>query len=196
MYLHSRCHGVVAALLLATGLITPHFNLHAADSELKDAKAETAATTAPTTAKDNLIARSVVKVFSTMREPNPYKPWQKEAPSESTGSGVVIEGKRILSNAHVVLYASQVLVQANQAGEKIPARVVAIAPGIDLAVLELDDETFFDTHPPLPRAKTLPALQDTVLAYGYPMGGDSLSITKGIVSRIEFAPYNYPVAGM
>src|SRR5690242_3652054 len=146
MYLHSRCHGVVAALLLATGLITPHFNLNAADSGLKDLKVEPAATTAPTTAKDNTMASSVVKVFSTMRRPNPYKPWLKDAPSESTGSGVVIEGKRILSNAHVVLYASQVLVQANQAGDKIPATVVAIAPGIDLAVLKLEDETFFDTH--------------------------------------------------
>lgn len=195
MYLDSRCHGVVAALLLASGLITPHFTLHAQEAE-PSGQPTGGAASRPTTATDNLIARSVVKVFSTMRAPNPYKPWQKGAPSESTGSGVVIEGKRILSNAHVVLYASQVLVQANQAGEKIPAKVVAVAPGIDLAVLELDDETFFETHPPLPRAKTLPALQDTVLAYGYPMGGDSLSITKGIVSRIEFAPYHYPVAGM
>src|SRR3954452_741650 len=147
MYLHSRCHGVVAALLLASGLITPQCTLHAAEPEPEGRPTAGAPTPRPTTATDNLIARSVVKVFSTMREPNPYKPWQKEAPSESTGSGVVIEGKRILSNAHVVLYASQVLVQANQAGEKIPARVVAVAPGIDLAILELDDETFFDTHP-------------------------------------------------
>jgi hypothetical protein len=35
-----------------------------------------------------------------------------------------------------------------------------------------------------------------VLAYGYPTGGASLSITKGIVSRIEYAPFNYPVAGL
>src|SRR5207247_1213744 len=103
-----------------------------------------------------------------------------------TGSGVVIEGKRILSNAHVVLYASQVQVQANEAGDKFSATVEAIAPGLDLAVLRLDDESFFDSHPPLHRAKSLPQLRDVVLAYGYPRGGASLSITKGIVSRIEF----------
>src|SRR5262249_8543328 len=78
---------------------------------------------------------SVVKIFSTARLPDLYKPWTKQAPRESTGTGVIIEGRRILTNAHVVLYASQVQVQANQSGDKISATVEAIAPGIDLAVL-------------------------------------------------------------
>src|SRR5437763_1294302 len=87
------------------------------------------------------VANSVVKIFSTVRYPDVFKPWTKSAPSSITGSGVVIEGKRILSNAHVVQYASQVQIQANQAGDKVSAKVVAIAPGIDLAVLQLDDES-------------------------------------------------------
>jgi S1-C subfamily serine protease len=142
------------------------------------------------------IENSVVKVFATMRYPDPFKPWTKQAPSEVTASGVVIEGKRILTNAHVVLYASQVQVQANAAGDKVPATVVAVAPGIDLAVLQLDDATFFDTHPAVARASKLPQIKDAVLAYGFPTGGTSLSITKGIVSRIEFVAYNYPVSGL
>ena len=142
------------------------------------------------------IENSVVKVFSTMRFPDPFKPWTKQAPNEITGSGVVIEGRRILTNAHVVLYASQVQVQASAAGDKVPATVVAVAPGIDLAVLQLDDPTFFDTHPAVARASKLPHIKDAVLAYGFPTGGNSLSITKGIVSRIEFVSYNYPVSGL
>jgi S1-C subfamily serine protease len=142
------------------------------------------------------IENSVVKVFATMRYPDPFKPWTKQAPSEVTASGVVIEGRRILTNAHVVLYASQVQIQANAAGDKLPATVVAVAPGIDLAVLQLDDPTFFDTHPPVSRASKLPQIKDAVMAYGFPTGGSSLSITKGIVSRIEFVPYNYPVSGL
>lgn len=142
------------------------------------------------------IANSVVKVFATARFPDPFKPWTKQAPKESTGSGVVIEGRRILTNAHVVLYASQVQIQANQAGEKLSATVEAISPGIDLAVLKLDDESFFDSHAPLERANTLPEIKDAVLAYGYPTGGTSLSITKGIVSRIEFSTYSFPTAGL
>ena len=142
------------------------------------------------------IENSVVKVFSTVRYPDPYQPWTKQSPEDITGSGVVIEGKRILTNAHVVNYANQVQIQANQAGDKISATVEFIAPGIDLAVLKLDDEKFFDTHPPLSRAKTLPGIKDTVMTYGYPEGGNSLSITKGIVSRVEFSAYNFPVFGL
>jgi S1-C subfamily serine protease len=146
--------------------------------------------------KSPTVENSVVKVFSVMRYPDVYRPWTKQAPSEATGSGVVIEGKRILTNAHVVLYASQVQIQANQAGDKISATVEMVAPGIDLAVLKVDDESFFDTHPALPRASTLPDIKDSVMVYGYPTGGTSLSITKGIVSRIEFTNYNYPVSGL
>jgi S1-C subfamily serine protease len=142
------------------------------------------------------VEKSVVKVFSTVRSPNYAQPWNKQASEDVSGSGVVIEGKRILTNAHVVLYASQVQVQAFQAGDKISATVEAIAPGIDLAVLKLDDDKLFATHPPLARAAGLPDVKDAVMAYGYPAGGSNLSITKGIVSRIEFAPYNMPVHGL
>ena len=150
-----------------------------------------AAATAPTD-----VSNSVVKIFATMRYPNPYRPWTKQGPAEISASGVVIEGDRILTNAHVVLYAAQIEVQGHQSGDKIPAHVVAVAPGIDLAVLKLDDPAFFRAHPPLPRAAGLPQVKDTVLAYGFPTGGSSLSITKGIVSRIEFVPYNFPVSGL
>lgn len=171
----------------------------AARADVSDAAAKTdAAIATPPAAetKADAVANSVVKVFSTMRYPDLYKPWTKGSPSDATGSGVVIEGKRILTCAHVVLYASQVQIQANQAGDKLFAKVEAVAPGIDLAVLKMEDETFFDTHLPLTRAKALPEIRDMVMAYGYPEGGTSLSITKGIVSRIEFDTYNYPVAGL
>jgi len=141
-------------------------------------------------------AGAVVKVFATMRYPDPYKPWTKQAPTDITATGVVIEGHRILTNAHVVMYASQLQVQANQAGDKIGASVVAVAPGMDLAVLRLDDDAFFATHAPLVRAKALPHIKDAVLAYGYPTGGQEMSITKGIVSRIEFVPYDGSVMGL
>ena len=172
----------------------------AARGEAADSNAAPSAATAsqptPVPAGTDAVANSVVKMFSTVRYPDLYKPWTKGAPSEVTGSGVVIEGKRILTCAHMVLYASQVQIQANQAGDKLSAKVEAVAPGIDLAVLKLDDETFFDGHPPLPRAKALPEIRDMVMAYGYPEGGTSLSITKGIVSRIEFAACNFPVSGL
>ena len=105
----------------------------------------------------------------------------------SPAPGVIIEGKRILTNAHVVHYASQVYVQADQSTERVPAKVKAIAPSIDLAIVEVDNPSFFDGHPPLPLADDLPAMKQTVSVYGYPVGGEQLSVTQGIVSRIEFA---------
>lgn len=147
-------------------------------------------------AASSVVEKSVVKVFATVRDADPYRPWTKGPPTEMTGSGVVIDGKRILTNAHVVGYASQVQVQANEAGVKIPATVEAIAPGIDLAILKLESEEFFDSHPPLQRESKLPGIKDAVMAYGFPTGGNSLSITKGIVSRIEFTTYEFPVGGL
>src|ERR1017187_1538550 len=151
---------------------------------------------APVAGTGGGVESSVVKIFSTMRYPDPYRPWTKQSPNEATGTGVVIKGKRILTNAHVVGYASQIQILANQAGDKVSAQVEFIAPGIDLAVLKLDDESFFDAHRPLAQTTNLPAIKDAVMAYGYPEGGNSLSITKGIVSRIEFAGYNYSVGGL
>jgi S1-C subfamily serine protease len=142
------------------------------------------------------LGNAVVKVFATLRLPDPYRPWTKQAPQDITASGVVIEGHRILTNAHAVLYASQVQIQATGAGDKISATVESIAPGIDLAVLKLDDDGFFANHAPIARASALPQIKDAVLAYGFPTGGSSLSITKGIVSRIEFVAYNFPAAGL
>jgi S1-C subfamily serine protease len=159
-----------------------------------NAQSQTGAPAGETTSAT--VENSVVKIFSTMRYPDSYKPWTKQAPTEVSGSGVVIKGKRILTNAHVVLYASQVQVQANQSGNVLSATVEAIAPGIDLAVLKLDDDAFFNSHPPLEWETTPPRIQDPVMVYGYPLGGANLSITKGIVSRVEFASYNYPAAGL
>jgi S1-C subfamily serine protease len=142
------------------------------------------------------IEQAVVKVFTVSRQPDVYRPWSRGAPQESTGSGVIIEGKRILTNAHVVNYASRVEVRAKEGGDKRVARVVAIARGIDLAVLELEDPSFFEGRTPPKRASVLPAIKDEVLAFGFPLGGDALSITKGIVSRIEFVAYNWPASGI
>ena len=81
---------------------------------------------------------AIVRIFSTSRQPDLYLPWNKAARTESTGLSVVIEGNRILTNAHVMNYTSKVEVR------------------------------------------------DAMLAYGYPLSGNSLPIIKGIVLGIEF----------
>ena len=86
------------------------------------------------------VANSVVKVFATMRYPDPFKPWTKQAPTEVTGSG-----RRHRRQAHPDQRARGALrepgADPGQCGRRqgLPATVVAVAPGIDLAVLQLDD---------------------------------------------------------
>src|SRR5207244_3243771 len=108
------------------------------------------------------VETSVVKVFCIARYPALYKPWTRQAPSEVTGSGVVISGNRILTTAHVVLHAKDIQIQANQGGDKLSASTEFMDPGIDLAVLKLDDESFFTSHRALPFAKSIPDVQDAV----------------------------------
>ena len=161
-----------------------------------EAKPSPAIILSPPATPSKAVENSVVKIFATLRLPDPSKPWTKKEPSEITASGAVISDKRILTNAHVVQYASEVQVQANQAGDKLPATVKAVAPGMDLAILELEDKKFFDSHSPLPFKKSLPDSKDPVMVYGYPTGGASLSITKGIISRIEFTGYSLSTLGL
>jgi len=181
---------LIAALVSVLGLASMAV---AAD---QPAPAADSAVAAPADASAGAVENSVVKIFATFRNADLGKPWSKATPQEVSGSGVVIEGNRILTNAHVVHYASQIQVQAARSGTKVSAKVAFIATGIDLAVLTLDDPSFFDTHPPLPRAAKIPNTKDSVLVYGFPTGGNNLSITKGIVSRIEFANYNEGTGGL
>jgi S1-C subfamily serine protease len=132
---------------------------------------------------------SVVKVFSQMRLPNPVRPWTKQNPIEVMGSGVVIDKNKILTNAHLVIYADEVFVQGGQGGDRVEAKVASIGPGIDLAVLTLEDETFFAKRPPIPRGSKLPEITARVLVQGFPIGGTTLSTTQGTVSRIEYDAY-------
>ena len=142
------------------------------------------------------IENSVVKVFATMRYPDPFKPWTKQAPSESDRLG---RGDR--RQAHLDQRA------------RGPVRDPGAGPGECSRRQSAGDggrggarhrsggpaarrSSFFDTHPPLARASELPQIKDAVLAYGFPTGGTSLSITKGIVSRIEFVSYNFPTSGL
>jgi len=139
---------------------------------------------------------SVVRVFASLRLPNPIRPWAKQNSVEVMGTGVVIDGKRILTNAHIVAYAGEVFVQSNRGGERMSAKVSGIGPGIDLAVLTLEDESFFEKRSPIPFAAKRPATNSPVLLMGYPMGGSGLATTNGIVSRIDYSMYSEMTEGL
>ena len=144
------------------------------------------------------LRNSVVKIHATSKLPSVFQPWRKHPPREGSGTGVIIDGNRILTNAHVVAYATQVYIQPYQSADRIEAKVVAYAPGVDLALIELpeDEQGFFKDRPALAFDDELPAIRGDVSAYGYPVGGEDLSVTKGIVSRIEVANYKHGFIGL
>jgi S1-C subfamily serine protease len=145
------------------------------------------------------VQKSMVRVLSNIRYPDPLKPWATQKPTPNIASGMVIEGKRILCSAHALLYADKpIQVQASDDSAKIPASILAIAPGIDIALLKLNDDSWFAAHPPMPRDTNLPNRGDEVIEFGYPPGGDQVSAAKGVIPDpgIEFVSYNYPIAGL
>ncbi|HQK84367.1 MAG TPA: serine protease [Atribacter sp.] len=134
------------------------------------------------------ISDAIVKVYAVSDPPDYLNPWNMMGPSSVTGSGAVIEGNRILTNAHVVSDLTFIQVRRYGDTQRYPARLLAISHQCDLALITVDDPSFFQGIDPLPTGD-LPATNQEVLVYGFPMGGDTLSITKGVVSRIEHQPY-------
>jgi S1-C subfamily serine protease len=134
------------------------------------------------------VREAIVKIYTVHNVPDYYNPWNMRGPQSSTGSGCIIKGNRILTNGHVV--RDQTFVQVRRFGEsrRYQARVLFVSHQADLALLTVDDPAFFQDIDPLPLGK-LPETQQKVNVYGFPMGGDTLSITEGVISRIEHQRY-------
>ena len=137
------------------------------------------------------LRQSVVKIYVTIQREDFLQPWQGGQPGSGSGSGFIISGKRILSNAHVISDAKFIEVQREGDPAKYPATVAFVAHDCDLAVLTVKDPAFFEGTRPMPFGTSLPELNDEVLALGYPMGGDRLSLTRGVVSRIDYGLYTH-----
>ncbi|KIM10723.1 MAG: serine protease [Sulfurovum sp. FS08-3] len=133
------------------------------------------------------IEDSIVKIYTVYKSPNYDTPWNTSI-QRANGSGTIIANKRILTNAHVVANTTFLEVQRNGEPNKYKARVEFISHQADLALLVVEDEHFFDGTKPLELGE-LPKTQDEVVVYGFPMGGTTLSITKGVVSRVEHIQY-------
>eukprot|EP00884_Botryococcus_braunii_P012079 jgi/Botrbrau1/20872/Bobra.0135s0007.1 len=139
------------------------------------------------------LMESVVKVFCTHSEPNFSLPWQRKRQYQSTSSGFVIGNNRILTNAHSVDHHTQVKVRRRGSDEKYVARVLAVGTECDIAMLTVDDLSFWDGLESV-RMGQLPHLQQQVTVIGYPIGGDTMSVTSGVVSRIEVTSYVHGAA--
>ena len=131
---------------------------------------------------------SVVKVFTTSQSENYRKPWQRPRPSGSSGSAFYIGKRRIMTNAHVVSDAKVLEVKRSDRVKRYKARVLFVGHDCDLALITVDDDAFWEGMVPL-EIQARPAMRSKVMTIGYPMGGNKLSITEGVVSRVEVTGY-------
>eukprot|EP00798_Chlamydomonas_sp_ICE-L_P019876 gene19876-26576_t len=176
------------------------------------------------------------QVFVIHCEPNFSLPWQRKRQYASSSTGFIIDGQRILTNAHCIDHHTQVklkrrgsnekfeaavlaigaecdLVKLKGQGsdekfvatvlaigavklkrrgsdEKFVATVLAIGAECDLALLTVDDPRFWESSESV-KFGVLPALQDPVMVVGYPIGGDTMSVTSGV--QPDF--HTYTLAG-
>ncbi|KAK3033550.1 hypothetical protein RJ639_032398 [Escallonia herrerae] len=131
---------------------------------------------------------AVVKVFCVHTEPNFSLPWQRKRQYSSSSSGFIIAGRRVLTNAHSVEHHTQVKLKKRGSDTKYLATVLAIGTECDIAMLTVSDNEFWEGVSPV-EFGDLPALQDAVTVVGYPIGGDTISVTSGVVSRMEILSY-------
>lgn len=143
-----------------------------------------------TASQDELkkLRASVVQIFVNSQSEDYYRPWQRPRPQRSSGSGFYIGNKRLLTNAHVASNAKNLLVKRADRPKRYEARVLFAGHDCDLAMLTVDDPEFFEGMDPLVIGAR-PNLRTTVATVGYPTGGTRLSVTEGVVSRIEVQTY-------
>ncbi len=132
--------------------------------------------------------KAVVQIFTFAQAADWDEPWKFDQLRRSSGTGFIIKGRRIVTNAHVVSWARQLMVKRYQDPHPYAARVVFVGHDCDLALLEVEDSMFYEGVDAL-EFGPLPKVRSTVVTYGYPAGGEQISYTRGVVSRIELQTY-------
>lgn len=138
-------------------------------------------------AKSSIIKESIVKIYTVANQPDYQEPWNTST-AQFSGSGSIIVGNKILTNAHVIADSTFLEVKRYGQTKRYSATVESVSHDADLAIINVKDAEFFQGVTPL-ELGSLPTTQEEVIVYGFPTGGDTLSVTKGVVSRIEHQRY-------
>lgn len=137
---------------------------------------------------DQGILRSVAQVRVTGYEVEFLNPWQRGSGSTYYGSAVLIDDDRLITNAHVVALSLRIEVKRGDSNRWYRAAIEHVSDAADLAILVVNDKSFYEGGEPLAIGNTI-VMGSGVSVVGFPIGGDSVSITQGILSRTEVTPY-------
>nr|CAA6827908.1 MAG: Peptidase S1 [uncultured Thiotrichaceae bacterium] len=130
---------------------------------------------------------AVVHVYVVKHAYSTLSPWNSNT-RKGSGSGLIIEGGLVLTNAHVAADATFLELQRHGETKRHEAEVVYISHEADLALLRTKEKDLYKDVKPLELGE-LPEVQQDVEVYGFPIGGTTLSVTRGVVSRIEKQDY-------
>jgi S1-C subfamily serine protease len=139
------------------------------------------------------IKKGVVQIKVYSQSQDPYSPWLSGNVTASTGTGFLIGENRILTNAHVVSNAKFIEAQRNNQTEWYELKTLFVAHDCDLAILEAKSLDFYDDSSSF-KLGPIPELGSPIDIVGYPIGGSKISISRGIVSRIEQSTYAHSQA--
>lgn len=142
-----------------------------------------------------LLYRSIVRIESATQAPSYSEPWKAGNFSGGIGTGFFIGDNLFLTNAHVVSNSKRLLITKHGNARKYPAHILHIAHDCDLALITLDNPKACADMTPLTLGK-VPQLESQVRVIGYPVGGNRISVTRGVVSRIDFRPYSHSGSDM
>ncbi len=127
---------------------------------------------------------SVVSLTVTWQGWETAQPWSKTSPAQRTGNATVVVGPKgqphLLTTASAVLNATLVRVTKNGEPNEIPARVVRLDREANLALLAVDEPTFFRDLQPV-RVDVRPFASGDVTVARW--RGNQLETVAGTVSR-------------
>ena len=136
------------------------------------------------------ISKSVVIIQIVKQGYDYTTPWKQTSTTGGVGSGFIIAPNRILTNAHNISDNRYIIVKKENVAKKYPATTEFIGHDCDLALLKVYDASFFENTEQLDFGD-LPKVNSTVSTYGFPMGGTHISVTEGVVSRIQTDIYSH-----
>ncbi len=129
------------------------------------------------------VETTLVRVDVTKLKGDLLKPWQPVRMQRNRGTGVVLDTGQILTAAHVVSGATEILLTPHGTTRQFAAKVAFISEQIDLATLEVEDASFFDYISKISLIDFPDVWYFKATAYGYPYdNGPVQEISSSIVS--------------
>lgn len=124
---------------------------------------------------------------------NLASPWKVLEPKTCTGTGFHIGDRRILTNCHVVQGTTSLRVFRHGRSGNFSAKVLCESAVCDLAIVTVEDESFWVDLPAVTFQEKVPELDAEVCAVGYPLGAKSVTNTRGVVANVKMSDLSLTV---